>query len=197
MALFGLQATHKLPPSSPHRQKSTGAANAVFKITNGNKVTAADRDVTLCRLQSTHKPTLLLPQNCRKGGAGETGIFVCNNSSCPYSECSLRTDSRINPGNALMGCALAEDLAPDVAAVSPLLTGDRSSFSPSPPTLSRSSVSVRLLGVAVGVLDTNESRGTRGDTAFVVGALGGENPLHSSTPPAFFYLRVFDVRSNL
>ena len=31
----------------------------------------------------------------------------------------------------------------------------------------RSSVSVRLLGVAVGVLDTNEPRGTRGDAAFV------------------------------
>ena len=44
-----------------------------------------------------------------------------------------------------------------------------------------SSVSVCLLGVAVGVLDTNESRGTRGDEAFVVGPLDGEKPLHFST----------------
>ena len=48
----------------------------------------------------------------------------------------------------------------------------------------RSSVSVCLLGVAIGVLDTNEPRGTRGDAAFVVGALGGEKRLHYSTPPA-------------
>ena len=53
-----------------------------------------------------------------------------------------------------------------------------------PPADPRSSVSVRLLGVAVGVLDTNEPRGTRGDAAFVVGTLGGEKPLHSSTPSA-------------
>ena len=47
-----------------------------------------------------------------------------------------------------------------------------------------SSVSVPLLGVAVGVLDTNEPRGTRGDAAFVVGTLGSDEPLHSSTSPA-------------
>ena len=36
-----------------------------------------------------------------------------------------RTESSINPGNALIGCALAADLAPEAAAVSPLTTGDR------------------------------------------------------------------------
>ena len=49
----------------------------------------------------------------------------------------------------------------------------------------RPSVSVRLLGVAVGVLNANEPRGTRGgDEAFVVGTLGGEKSLQSSTSPA-------------
>ena len=40
-----------------------------------------------------------------KGGAGETGISVCSNTTYPYSECSLlkKDDSSINPGNALMG----------------------------------------------------------------------------------------------
>ena len=37
-------------------------------------------------------------------------------------------------------------------------------------------MSVRLLGVAIGVLDTNEPRGTRGDAAFVVETLGGDKP---------------------
>ena len=36
----------------------------------------------------------------------------------------------------------------------------------------RSSMSICLLGVAVGVFDANERRGTRGDEAFVVGTLG-------------------------
>ena len=46
-------------------------------------------------------------------------------------------------------------------------------------------MSVRLLGVAVGALDTNEPRGTtRGDAAFVVETLRGEKPVHSSPPPA-------------
>ena len=39
-----------------------------------------------------------------------------------------RTDSIINPGNVLMGCALASDLAPEAATVSPLITGDRPSL---------------------------------------------------------------------
>ena len=46
VALFGLQATHKLPQSSHPPQTSTiyRCSNAVFKITNSNKGTAADRD---------------------------------------------------------------------------------------------------------------------------------------------------------
>ena len=39
----------------------------------------------------------------------------------------------------------------------------------------RSSVNVRLLGVAVVVLDTNQPRGTRGNAEVFVGILGGEN----------------------
>ena len=34
----------------------------------------------------------------------------------------------MNPGNALMGCALAIDSVPEAAAVPPLVTGDRVSF---------------------------------------------------------------------
>ena len=41
--------------------------------------------MTLYRLQATHKHTLLLPQNCSKGGAGETGTFVWTNTIYPYS----------------------------------------------------------------------------------------------------------------
>ena len=48
----------------------------------------------------------------------------------------------------------------------------------------RYSVSIRLIDVALGALDTNEPRGTRSDAAFVVGTLGGKKPLHSSTPLA-------------
>ena len=88
-----------------------------------------------------------------------------------------------------MGCALAADLTPKPAAVSPLnhwrpftlFTVSADLLTPADP---RSSASIRLLGVATGVLDTNEPRGTRGDEAFVVETLGGEKPLHSSTPPA-------------
>ena len=66
-------------PADIHR-----CSNAVFKIANSNK------DVTLCGLQATLKPTLLLPQNCSKGGAGERGIFVCGNTTYyTYSECFL------------------------------------------------------------------------------------------------------------
>ena len=36
-----------------------------------------------------------------------------------------RTDSIMNPVNTLMGCALAAGFAPEVAAASPLITGDR------------------------------------------------------------------------
>ena len=70
-----------------------------------------------------------------------------------------------------MGCALAADLVPEAAAVFPLVfTVSADLIAPTDP---RSSVSVRLLGVAVGVLDANKPRGTCCDAAFVV-ETGGE-----------------------
>ena len=43
-------------------------------------------------------------------------------------------------------------------------------------------VVVPLLGTRV--FKSKEPRGSRVDEALVVGILGGENPLHSSTPPS-------------
>ena len=68
----------------------------------------------------------LITHICSKGGAGETEIFVCSYTTYPNSVCSLLKKD-LKPGNALMGCALTTDLAPEAAAVSPLITGDRSS----------------------------------------------------------------------
>ena len=62
-------------------------------------------------------------------GVDEGNSFVATQSIHRYSECSLlKRDWQysINPGNALMGCALAGNLAPEAATVPPLITGDRS-----------------------------------------------------------------------
>ena len=73
---------------------------------------------------------------------------------------------------ALFFCPLGEP-CPFIVSAHLIASADPGSF-----------VSVRLLGVAVGVLDINDPKGTRGDEGFVVGTLGGENTLHSSTLPA-------------
>ena len=71
----------------------------------------------------------LITHVCSKGVAGENKFFVCSNTTYTLSKGFRRkNDSSINPGNVLMGCTLAADLAPEAATVSPLSTGDPSSF---------------------------------------------------------------------
>ena len=63
-------------------------------------------------------------------------------------------------------------------------------------------MNVRLLGLGIGGLNTNDPRSSpRGDAAFVLGTLRGKKYLHSSMPPVpdpcyvvVCDLRVFEVR---
>ena len=81
-ALFGLQVPHKLPQSSHCRQTSTDAAVRYSKYPTVTKVPLPfEINVTLWASGNA--------QNCSKDGAGETGIFVCSNTTYAYSECFL------------------------------------------------------------------------------------------------------------